>query len=73
MNDEIKSNGTTLSKELKRFYKSYYSSHIMTIAIQTPEKINTLEHWAKKYFGKIPMNPNLVNSKLICPHIYGFL
>ena len=33
LGSEIQEDGTTLSKELKEFFKKYYSANLMTVAI----------------------------------------
>lgn len=41
---------------LREFYKTYYSAHYMTLAVQSNETLDTLEEWAKEIFSKIPNN-----------------
>ncbi|KAM4022595.1 nardilysin [Anomaloglossus baeobatrachus] len=41
---------------LREFYKTYYSAHYMTLAVQSNESLDTLEGWVTDIFSKIPNN-----------------
>ncbi|XP_072275730.1 nardilysin isoform X1 [Pyxicephalus adspersus] len=41
---------------LKEFYRTYYSAHFMTLAVQSNETLDTLEEWVREIFSKIPSN-----------------
>ena len=56
LNEYIKGNHTTLSAELKHFFKTYYSANLMTVAIQTPMSIKQMEEIAIEKFGQIGNN-----------------
>ncbi|XP_034530735.1 nardilysin-like [Notolabrus celidotus] len=43
-------------KRLRAFWKKYYSAHYMTLAVQSKEKLDTLEEWVKEIFSKVPNN-----------------
>ncbi|KAM4724091.1 nardilysin-like isoform 1-T3 [Anableps anableps] len=60
-------NAETLKKEPKRkkinvykrlcaFWKKHYSAHYMTLAVQSKEKLDTLEEWVREIFSKVPNN-----------------
>ncbi|XP_048117608.1 nardilysin [Alosa alosa] len=56
-------------KRLREFWKRYYSAHYMTLAVQSKEKLDTLEEWVREIFSKVPNNgqpqPNF--SELVDP------
>ncbi|XP_069594014.1 nardilysin [Ranitomeya imitator] len=41
---------------LREFYKTYYSAHYMTLAVQSNVTLDTLEVWVKEIFSTIPNN-----------------
>ncbi|KAM4641458.1 nardilysin [Discoglossus pictus] len=41
---------------LKEFYRTYYSGHYMTLAVQSKETLDTLEDWVREIFSKVPNN-----------------
>uniref|UniRef100_A0A3B4G9W7 Nardilysin convertase n=1 Tax=Pundamilia nyererei TaxID=303518 RepID=A0A3B4G9W7_9CICH len=43
-------------KRLRAFWKKYYSAHYMTLAVQSKEKLDTLEEWVREIFSKVPNN-----------------
>lgn len=43
-------------KRLREFWKRYYSAHYMTLAVQSKEKLDTLEEWVREIFSQIPNN-----------------
>ncbi|XP_071772027.2 nardilysin [Centroberyx gerrardi] len=43
-------------KRLRAFWKRHYSAHYMTLAVQSKEKLDTLEEWVREIFSKVPNN-----------------
>ncbi|XP_056151210.1 nardilysin [Lampris incognitus] len=43
-------------KRLRAFWKRHYSAHYMTLAVQSKEKLDTLEEWVREVFSKVPNN-----------------
>ncbi|XP_075873898.1 nardilysin [Nelusetta ayraudi] len=43
-------------KRLRAFWKKHYSAHYMTLAVQSKEKLDTLEEWVREIFSKVPNN-----------------
>ncbi|KAM9325165.1 nardilysin [Gastrophryne carolinensis] len=41
---------------LREFYRTFYSAHYMTLAIQSNETLDTLEEWVRDIFCDIPTN-----------------
>ncbi|XP_068095174.1 nardilysin [Hyperolius riggenbachi] len=41
---------------LREFYKTNYSAHYMTLAVQSNETLDTLEEWVREIFSTIPSN-----------------
>ncbi|XP_077588207.1 nardilysin-like [Stigmatopora nigra] len=41
---------------LRAFWKRYYSAHYMTLAVQSKEKLDTLEKWVREIFSNLPNN-----------------
>ncbi|XP_063795614.1 nardilysin [Pseudophryne corroboree] len=41
---------------LREFYRTYYSAHYMTLAVQSNETLDKLEEWVREIFCKIPNN-----------------
>uniref|UniRef100_A0A8C7S7W1 Nardilysin a (N-arginine dibasic convertase) n=1 Tax=Oncorhynchus mykiss TaxID=8022 RepID=A0A8C7S7W1_ONCMY len=56
-------------KRLRSFWKRYYSAHYMTLAVQSKEKLDTLEEWVKEIFSGVPNNaqPKPDFSELLDP------
>ena len=48
------SEATSLYNAVKKFFKDYYSSNIMTLVISSNQDLNTLENWTKTSFTMIP-------------------
>lgn len=48
--------GIDVYKALKELHQRYYSSHFMTLAVQSPEELDTLEEWTREIFQGIPNN-----------------
>ncbi|XP_072544674.1 nardilysin isoform X2 [Salminus brasiliensis] len=43
-------------KRLREFWKKHYSAHYMTLAVQSKEKLDTLEEWVREIFSEVPNN-----------------
>ncbi|XP_046874400.1 nardilysin-like [Hypomesus transpacificus] len=43
-------------KRMHSFWNRHYSAHYMTLAVQSKEKLNTLEEWVREIFSDIPNN-----------------
>uniref|UniRef100_A0A8C6PCX2 Nardilysin a (N-arginine dibasic convertase) n=1 Tax=Nothobranchius furzeri TaxID=105023 RepID=A0A8C6PCX2_NOTFU len=56
LKQEPKKNKINVYKRLRAFWKKYYSAHYMTLAVQSKEKLDTLEEWVKEIFSKVPNN-----------------
>uniref|UniRef100_A0A8C5R6R6 Nardilysin convertase n=1 Tax=Leptobrachium leishanense TaxID=445787 RepID=A0A8C5R6R6_9ANUR len=41
---------------LREFYRTYYSAHYMTLAVQSKESLDTLEEWVREIFCNVPNN-----------------
>ncbi|MBN3307302.1 NRDC protein, partial [Amia calva] len=41
---------------LREFWKRHYSSHYMTLAVQSKESLDTLEEWVREIFSQVPNN-----------------
>ncbi|XP_064826714.1 nardilysin-like [Oncorhynchus masou masou] len=56
-------------KRLRSFWKRHYSAHYMTLAVQSKEKMDTLEEWVKEIFSGVPNNaqPKPDFSELLDP------
>ncbi|XP_064874931.1 nardilysin-like isoform X4 [Oncorhynchus nerka] len=56
-------------KRLRSFWKRHYSAHYMTLAVQSKEKLDTLEEWVKEIFSGVPNNaqPKPDFSELLDP------
>lgn len=46
--------GSTLTQATRTFYETYYSSHLMTAAIEGARSLDELEQLAVTYFGALP-------------------
>lgn len=51
-----KQNGINVYRRLRDFYTRMYSSHYMTVAMQSKDSLDTLEEWAKEVFSAVPHN-----------------
>ncbi|KAM8914849.1 nardilysin-like isoform 1-T2 [Spinachia spinachia] len=62
---EPKKKKINVYKRLRAFWKKHYSAHYMTLAVQSKEKLDTLEKWVREIFSKVPNNglpqPNFSN------------
>ncbi|XP_041827551.1 nardilysin-like [Melanotaenia boesemani] len=56
LKEEPKKKKINVYKRLRAFWKKYYSAHYMTLAVQSKEKLDTLEEWVREIFGKVPNN-----------------
>ncbi|XP_064196993.1 nardilysin-like [Anguilla rostrata] len=43
-------------ERLQEFWERHYSAHYMTLAVQSRERLDTLEEWVREIFSKIPNN-----------------
>ncbi|XP_071954430.1 nardilysin-like [Antedon mediterranea] len=50
------SKGIEVHKRLQEFRERMYSSDYMTLAVQSPESLDTLEEWVRESFSDIPSN-----------------
>ncbi|XP_063283881.1 nardilysin [Pelobates fuscus] len=41
---------------LRDFYRTYYSAHYMTLAVQSKESLDKLEEWVREIFCNVPNN-----------------
>lgn len=46
--------GINVYSSLKSFHKKYYTANRMTLTVQSPEELDTLEEWVKTIFENIP-------------------
>ncbi|XP_034419325.1 nardilysin-like isoform X1 [Cyclopterus lumpus] len=53
---EPKKKKINVYKRLRAFWKKHYSAHYMTLAVQSKEKLDTLEKWVREIFSKVPNN-----------------
>uniref|UniRef100_A0A3B3XWP3 Nardilysin a (N-arginine dibasic convertase) n=2 Tax=Poecilia mexicana TaxID=48701 RepID=A0A3B3XWP3_9TELE len=53
---EPKKKKINVYKRLFAFWKEHYSAHYMTLAVQSKEKLDTLEKWVREIFSKVPNN-----------------
>uniref|UniRef100_A0A7N8XZU5 Nardilysin a (N-arginine dibasic convertase) n=1 Tax=Mastacembelus armatus TaxID=205130 RepID=A0A7N8XZU5_9TELE len=56
LKQEPKKKKINVYKRLRAFWKKHYSAHYMTLAVQSKEKLDTLEEWVKEIFSKVPNN-----------------
>ncbi|XP_061700312.1 nardilysin-like isoform X3 [Syngnathoides biaculeatus] len=56
LKQEPKKKKISVYKQLRAFWKKYYSAHYMTLAVQSKEKLDTLEMWVREIFSKVPNN-----------------
>lgn len=52
--DNPEKNDINVYSSLKSFHKKYYTANRMTLAVQSPEELNTLEEWVRTIFQNIP-------------------
>uniref|UniRef100_A0A8C4F636 Nardilysin a (N-arginine dibasic convertase) n=1 Tax=Dicentrarchus labrax TaxID=13489 RepID=A0A8C4F636_DICLA len=50
LKQEPKQKKINVYKRLRAFWKKYYSAHYMTLAVQSKEKLDTLEEWVREIF-----------------------
>lgn len=69
LKQEPKNQKINVYKRLRAFWKKYYSAHYMTLAVQSKEKLDTLEEWVREIFSKVPNNglPKPDFSKMLDP------
>ncbi|KAJ0063061.1 hypothetical protein NL108_010675 [Boleophthalmus pectinirostris] len=53
---EPKKQKINVYKRLREFWEQHYSAHYMTLAVQSKEKLDTLEEWVREIFCKVPNN-----------------
>uniref|UniRef100_A0AAV2JGU6 Nardilysin n=1 Tax=Knipowitschia caucasica TaxID=637954 RepID=A0AAV2JGU6_KNICA len=53
---EPKKQKINVYKRLRAFWKQHYSASYMTLAVQSKEKLDTLEEWVREIFSKVPNN-----------------
>uniref|UniRef100_A0A672JBN4 Nardilysin a (N-arginine dibasic convertase) n=1 Tax=Salarias fasciatus TaxID=181472 RepID=A0A672JBN4_SALFA len=56
LKQEPKKQKINVYKRLRAFWKKHYSAHYMTLAVQSKEKLDTLEEWVREIFSKVPNN-----------------
>ncbi|XP_061897339.1 nardilysin-like isoform X2 [Entelurus aequoreus] len=56
LKQEPKRKKISVYKRLRAFWKKHYSAHYMTLAVQSKEKLDTLEEWVREIFSKVPNN-----------------
>ncbi|KAM3870963.1 nardilysin-like [Diretmus argenteus] len=56
LKQEPKKKKINVYKRLRAFWKRHYSAHYMTLAVQSKEKLDTLEEWVREVFSNIPNN-----------------
>lgn len=56
LKQEPKKQKINVYKRLRAFWKQHYSAHYMTLAVQSKEKLDTLEEWVREIFSKVPNN-----------------
>ncbi|XP_023282535.1 nardilysin-like [Seriola lalandi dorsalis] len=56
LKQEPKKKKINVYKRLRAFWKKHYSAHYMTLAVQSKEKLDTLEKWVREIFSKVPNN-----------------
>uniref|UniRef100_A0A7N5ZV32 Nardilysin a (N-arginine dibasic convertase) n=1 Tax=Anabas testudineus TaxID=64144 RepID=A0A7N5ZV32_ANATE len=59
LKQEPKKKKINVYKRLRAFWKKHYSAHYMTLAVQSKEKLDTLEEWVREIFSKVPNNKKL--------------
>ncbi|CAG10333.1 unnamed protein product, partial [Tetraodon nigroviridis] len=56
LKQEPKKKKINVYKRLRAFWKKYYSAQYMTLAVQSKEKLDTLEEWVREIFSEVPNN-----------------
>uniref|UniRef100_A0A4W6E4D9 Nardilysin convertase n=1 Tax=Lates calcarifer TaxID=8187 RepID=A0A4W6E4D9_LATCA len=56
LKQEPKKKKINVYKRLRAFWKKHYSAHYMTLAVQSKERLDTLEEWVREIFSKVPNN-----------------
>ncbi|KAM4625377.1 nardilysin-like [Polymixia lowei] len=56
LKQEPKKKKINVYKRLRAFWKRHYSAHYMTLAVQSKEKLDTLEEWVREIFSAVPNN-----------------
>uniref|UniRef100_A0A4W6E5W2 Nardilysin convertase n=1 Tax=Lates calcarifer TaxID=8187 RepID=A0A4W6E5W2_LATCA len=53
LKQEPKKKKINVYKRLRAFWKKHYSAHYMTLAVQSKERLDTLEEWVREIFSKV--------------------
>uniref|UniRef100_A0A672ZNV0 Nardilysin a (N-arginine dibasic convertase) n=1 Tax=Sphaeramia orbicularis TaxID=375764 RepID=A0A672ZNV0_9TELE len=53
LKQEPKKKKINVYKRLRAFWKKHYSAHYMSLAVQSKEKLDTLEEWVREIFSKV--------------------
>ncbi|XP_061158123.1 nardilysin-like isoform X2 [Syngnathus typhle] len=56
LKQEPKKKNINIYERLREFWERHYSAHYMTLAVQSREKLDTLEMWVREIFSKVPNN-----------------
>ncbi|XP_062326122.1 nardilysin-like isoform X1 [Osmerus eperlanus] len=56
LKQEPRKKNINVYKRMHSFWNRHYSAHYMTLAVQSKEKLNTLEGWVRQIFSDIPNN-----------------
>ena len=62
-NKETLTGGEQLREALTAWYKSHYSSHIMSLALTGNQSLDDLESWALAYFGPLERRPGVIAGR----------
>ena len=62
-NKETLTGGEQLREALTAWYKSHYSSHIMSLALTGNQSLDDLESWALTYFGPLERRPGVIAGR----------
>uniref|UniRef100_A0A672ZNP7 Nardilysin a (N-arginine dibasic convertase) n=1 Tax=Sphaeramia orbicularis TaxID=375764 RepID=A0A672ZNP7_9TELE len=60
LKQEPKKKKINVYKRLRAFWKKHYSAHYMSLAVQSKEKLDTLEEWVREIFSKVPNNVHCI-------------
>ncbi|XP_049596638.1 nardilysin isoform X1 [Syngnathus scovelli] len=56
LKQEPKKKNINIYERLREFWERHFSAHYMTLAVQSREKLDTLEMWVREIFSKVPNN-----------------
>ncbi|XP_053549458.1 LOW QUALITY PROTEIN: nardilysin [Bombina bombina] len=56
LKNDPKEQGIDIHARLKEFYRTFYSAHYMTLAVQSKETLDALEEWVREIFAEVPNN-----------------